>query len=57
MAAIAEGCSASGEVGTNGSASVRVRSGDKELPDVSLYVFADLDNSASGAVKTSFIRC
>jgi putative ABC transport system permease protein len=37
MAAVAEGCTACGEVGASTSASVRARSGDKELQDVSLY--------------------
>ena len=37
MAAIAEGCSACEEVGASASTSVRARSGDKELQDVSLY--------------------
>ena len=37
MAAIAEGCTACGEVGASTSTSVRARSGDKELQDVSLY--------------------
>src|SRR4030088_2870069 len=37
MAAIAEGCSACEEVGASTSTSVRARSGDKELQDVSLY--------------------
>ena len=37
MTAIAEGCSACQEVGATMSTSVRARSGDKELQDVSLY--------------------
>jgi len=37
MAAIAEGCSACEEVGASASTSVRARSGNKELQDVSLY--------------------
>jgi putative ABC transport system permease protein len=37
MAAVAEGCSACDEVGASASTSVRARSGDKELQDVSLY--------------------
>jgi putative ABC transport system permease protein len=37
MAAVAEACDACGEVGASASASVRARSGDKELQDVSLY--------------------
>ncbi len=37
MAAIAEACTACGEVGASASASVRARSGDKEQQDVNLY--------------------
>jgi putative ABC transport system permease protein len=37
MRAIDEGCSACGEVGASASGTVRVRSGNKEVPDVSLY--------------------
>ncbi len=37
MTAIAEGCGACQEVGASMSTSVRARSGDKELQDVSLY--------------------
>ncbi len=37
MRAIAEGCPACDEVGASASASVKARSGDKELQDVSLY--------------------
>jgi putative ABC transport system permease protein len=37
MRAIAEGCPACDEVGASATASVRVRSGDKEIQDVSLY--------------------
>ena len=48
MAAVAEGCSACQEVGASASASVRARSGDKELQDVSLYGqtanMADIDS-------------
>jgi putative ABC transport system permease protein len=50
MAAIAEGCSACEEVGASASTSVRARSGDKELQDVSLYGqtanTADIDSRA-----------
>jgi putative ABC transport system permease protein len=48
MAAIAEGCSACEEVGASASTSVRARSSDKELQDVSLYGqtanMADIDS-------------
>src|ERR1700747_2298178 len=48
MAAVAEGCSACEEVGASASASVRARSGDKELQDVSFYgqtaSMADIDS-------------
>ena len=48
MAAIADGCSACEEVGGSASTSVRARSGDKELQDVSLYgqtaSMADVDS-------------
>jgi putative ABC transport system permease protein len=48
MAAIAEGCSACGEVGGSANTSVRARSTDKELQDVSLYGqtanMADIDS-------------
>src|SRR5271170_5019531 len=37
MRAIAEGCTACDEVGASASASVKARSGDKELRDVNLY--------------------
>src|SRR3984885_13244348 len=37
MTAVAEGCTACGEVGATASASVRARSGDKEQQDVTLY--------------------
>ena len=37
MRAIAEGCPACDEVGASASASVRARSGDKEVQDVNLY--------------------
>jgi putative ABC transport system permease protein len=37
MAALAEACSACDEVGASASTSVRARSGDKEVQDVSLY--------------------
>ena len=50
MAAIAEGCSACEEVGATASTTVRARSGDKELQDVSLYGqtanMADIDSRA-----------
>ena len=61
MAAIAEGCSACEEVGASASTSVRARSGDKELQDVSLYGqtanMADID-SRSGRTRPllHFIR-
>src|SRR5262250_3632390 len=35
--AVEEGCTACGEVGATASATVRARSGDKELPDVNFY--------------------
>jgi putative ABC transport system permease protein len=48
MAAIADGCSACEEVGGSASTSVRARSADKELQDVSLYgqtaSMADVDS-------------
>jgi putative ABC transport system permease protein len=48
MAAISKGCSACEEVGASASTSVRARSGDKELQDVSLYGqtanMADIDS-------------
>ena len=48
MAAMAEGCSACQEVGASASASVRARSGDREVQDVSLYgqtaSMADIDS-------------
>src|ERR1700738_563189 len=48
MAAVAEGCPACEEVGASASTSVRARSGDKELQDVSLYGqtanIADIDS-------------
>jgi putative ABC transport system permease protein len=48
MAAVAEGCSACGEVGASANTSVRARSTDKELQDVSLYGLtanmADIDS-------------
>src|ERR1700738_1915488 len=48
MAAIAEGCGACEVVGASTSTSVRARSGDKELQDVSLYGqtanIADIDS-------------
>src|SRR5713226_3024038 len=37
MRAVDEGCPACGEVGASASGTVRVRSGNKEVPDVSLY--------------------
>jgi len=37
MRAIEKGCAACGEVGASASGTVRVRSGNKEVPDVSLY--------------------
>jgi putative ABC transport system permease protein len=37
MRAIDEGCPACGEVGASASGAARVRSGNKEVPDVSLY--------------------
>jgi putative ABC transport system permease protein len=48
MAAVAEGCPACEEVGASASTSVRARSGDKELQDVSFYgqtaSMADIDS-------------
>jgi putative ABC transport system permease protein len=48
MAAVAEGCTACGEVGASASATVRARSGDKEQQDVNLYGqtanMADIDS-------------
>src|ERR1700732_5123435 len=48
MTAVAEGCTACGEVGASASASVRARSGDKEQQDVNLYGqsanMADIDS-------------
>jgi putative ABC transport system permease protein len=48
MTAVAEGCSACQEVGASASATVRARSGDKELQDVSFYgqtaSMADIDS-------------
>jgi putative ABC transport system permease protein len=50
MRAIAEGCTACEEVGASASTSVRARSGDKEVQDVSLYGqtanMADIDKRA-----------
>src|ERR1700691_4154427 len=48
MEAVAQSCSACGEVGASASATVRARSGDKEQQDVSLYGesanMADIDS-------------
>jgi putative ABC transport system permease protein len=48
MEAVAQACSACGEVGASASATVRARSGDKEQQDVSLYGesanMADIDS-------------
>ena len=48
MAAVAEACTACGEVGASASATVRARSGDKEQQDVNLYGqsanMADIDS-------------
>ena len=48
MTAVADGCSACQEVGASASATVRARSGDKELQDVSFYGqtanMADIDS-------------
>jgi putative ABC transport system permease protein len=48
MAAIAEACTACGEVGASASASIRARSGDREQQDVTLYGqsanMADIDS-------------
>src|SRR5271156_1899713 len=57
MTAIAEGCGACQEVGASMSTSVRARSGDKELQDVSLYGqtanMADIDprHGPAGAIS------
>jgi putative ABC transport system permease protein len=50
MAAVAQGCNACQEVGASASTSVRARSGNRELQDVSLYgqtaSMADIDSRA-----------